>query len=97
MTNKQKVLNFLGLTMRAGKIIAGETLVIEAIRARKARLIFLASDIGVNTYKKITDKAKSYGIELIDLFTSDELSKAIGKNRKVLAVSDKVFAKKLII
>ncbi|MDR1473708.1 MAG: YlxQ-related RNA-binding protein [Lactobacillales bacterium] len=94
--NKSKILNFLGLAMRAGKIITGESLVIEAIRTRKAKLVFLASDSGVSTSKKVTDKAKFYGIEIIDLFTSDELSQAIGKARKVLAVSDKGFAKNLM-
>jgi ribosomal protein L7Ae-like RNA K-turn-binding protein len=94
--NKVKVLKFLGLAMRAGKIIAGESLVIDAIRVKKVKLIFLASDSGVNTYKKVTDKAKFYEIKIIDLFTSDELSQAIGKIRKVLAISDKGFAEKLI-
>jgi ribosomal protein L7Ae-like RNA K-turn-binding protein len=94
--NKAKILNFLGLVMRAGKIITGESLVIEAIQARKAKLVFLASDSGVSTSKKVTDKAKFYEIEIIDLFTSDELSQAIGKARKVLAVSDKGFAENLM-
>jgi len=94
--SKQRVLNFLGLAMRAGKVIAGESLVIEAIRMKKVSLVFLASDSGVSTCKKVTDKAKFYGVKVIELFTSDELSQAIGKSRKVLAVSDKGFTARLI-
>ncbi|MDR0691163.1 MAG: YlxQ-related RNA-binding protein [Streptococcaceae bacterium] len=94
--SKQRVLNFLGLAMRAGRVVAGESLVIEAIRMKKVKLVFLASDSGVNTYKKVTDKAKFYGVKVIDLFTSDELSQAIGKSRKVLAVSNERLTARLI-
>jgi ribosomal protein L7Ae-like RNA K-turn-binding protein len=82
--------------MRAGKVIIGETLVIEAVRSKKGKLVLLANDTGVNTCKKITNKARFYRIELIDLFTSNELSKALGKSCKVLAISDKAFSEKLI-
>ncbi|MGZ7246578.1 ribosomal L7Ae/L30e/S12e/Gadd45 family protein, partial [Streptococcus pyogenes] len=41
---KQKVLNLLGLAQRAGRLISGEELVVDAIRKGQAKLVFLAED-----------------------------------------------------
>lgn len=93
--NKQRVLNLLGLAMRAGKIVVGEDFVVKVIRKQKDVLIFLAKDTGVHTSKKIMDKAKFYGVPVVRLFTFEELSHAIGKSRKVLAVVDSGFSKQM--
>ena len=59
--------------------------------------MFLASDAGKNISAKIKNKTKSYGALLINSFTTDELSKAIGKeNRKVILITDKGFIDKFI-
>ena len=89
-----KILSNLGLCQRAGGVIAGEELVVEGIRAKKVYLIFLATDCGLNTSKKIKDKAKYYDVEVIESYSSLELSNAIGKSgRMVLGISDKNFLK----
>ena len=89
-----KILSNLGLCQRAGGIIAGEELVVEAIRNNSVYLVFLASDAGANTTKKIKDKANYYGVEVVESYSSLELSNAIGKNgRMVLGVSNKNFLK----
>ena len=50
----------------------------------------------MNTTKKIIDKANFYQVKVINCFTSSELSKAIGKNnRMVIGVTDPGFAKKI--
>jgi ribosomal protein L7Ae-like RNA K-turn-binding protein len=42
------------------------------------------------------DKSKFYGVDVVQSFSSDELSNAIGKsNRKVIAIKDKGFADKM--
>ena len=87
-----KILSNLGLCQRAGGIIAGEELVVEAIRNNSVYLVFLASDAGANTTKKIKDKANYYGVEVNESYSSLELSNAIGKNgRMVLGISNKNF------
>ena len=95
MTNHEKCLQMLGLAQRAGKIISGEELTIKAIQQHKAHLVFVASDASPNLDKKITDKTTYYKIERSTAFTSLELSIALGKSRKTVAVCDAGFAKKM--
>jgi len=87
-----KTLQLLSLIKKANKLITGEEFVTDAIRKQKVFLVFLASDAGVNTSKKIHDKAKYYNIPLIDSYTSEELSNSIGKKRMVIGITDLGFA-----
>lgn len=90
------ILNLLGLAFRAKKVVSGEDFCVEGIRKGEIKYLFLASDAGINTTKKITDKAKYYNVVLDNRFTSSELSGAIGKNnRMVIGVIDIGFAKKM--
>jgi ribosomal protein L7Ae-like RNA K-turn-binding protein len=92
--NKDKALQAIGLAMRAKKVIHGEDMVLMAIRSGLAKLVFLASDTAPTTTKRITDKSTFYQIRLVTMFSSDELSKAIGKeNRKVLALIEPAFVR----
>ncbi|GGE30897.1 YlxQ-related RNA-binding protein [Streptococcus himalayensis] len=93
--NKQRVANLLGLAQRAGRIISGEELVVKAIQEGKAKLVFLAQDAAPNLTKKITDKSRTYEVEVFTVFSTLDLSSAIGKPRKVLAVTDAGFSKKM--
>lgn len=95
MNNQQKILNLLGLAQRAGKVISGEELVIKSVQNQEAKLVFLAQDAGPNLSKKISDKTTYYQIAVSKGFTSLELSTAIGKPRKVLAITDAGFVKKM--
>lgn len=92
---KQQVLNLLGLAQRAGRLISGEELVVDAIRKGQVKLVFLAQDAGPNLTKKITDKSKTYQVKVVTAFSTLELSIAVGKSRKVLAVTDAGFTKKM--
>lgn len=96
MMNKEQVLNLIGLCQRARKLVSGEMFCLEKIKSKEAKLVFLASDAGVNTQKRVRDKSSFYEIPLIDDLSTDDLSKAIGKNnRKVIAIIDKGFAEKM--
>ncbi len=82
-----KILNNLGLCMRAGQLVVGENLVIDGIRKGEICYVFLANDCGQNTNKQVRDKAKFYNVEICDSYNSLELSNAVGKNnKKVLGV-----------
>lgn len=95
--DKIKILQDLGLCKRANKIISGEEQVLESIKSNSAKIVFLASDSGKNTAKRITDKSKYYNVRIDINFTTEELNNAIGtENRKVLAINDKNFAKMII-
>ena len=95
MDKKQQISNLLGIAKRAGKIISGEELVIKSIQSSKATLVFLANDAGSNVTKKTTDKCNYYNIEVSTVFNALELSMAIGKPRKTVAVVDAGFSKKM--
>ena len=94
--NRDNTLNLLGLTQRAGKLVSGETFVLEKIKSKEAKLVFVASNASLNTSRRLKQKAWFYEIDVIDSFTSEELSNSIGKvSRKTIAVLDKGFAEKM--
>ena len=89
-----KVLNNLGLCLKAGKLCHGADSVIEGIRTKKVKYVFLANDAAINTKKKITDKAKFYSVEVNEEYTSLELSTAIGNSgRMAIGITDENFLK----
>ncbi|MGL4972957.1 MAG: L7Ae/L30e/S12e/Gadd45 family ribosomal protein [Culicoidibacterales bacterium] len=92
----QKCHQFLGLAMRAGKVVSGEATVLAGAKNQKVKLVLLATDVAKNNQKKVTDKCTSYGVQLLQVATIDEQSFAIGKaNRVVIGITDAGFAKGL--
>ncbi|WP_461218223.1 YlxQ-related RNA-binding protein [Lapidilactobacillus salsurivasis] len=91
-----KTLNLLGLARRAQQLVMGEGLVVEAARHGQLRLIFVASDLGPNTMKRIKNKANFYQIPMIEVFSAAQLTHAIGASRKVIGVKDAGFAKGMV-
>lgn len=92
MDNDQKALNLLGLAQRAGKLLSGESLVLEAVRKKEARLVVLATDASKNTQKQFLNKCEYYDIPLNVHFSRDSISLAVGKDRTVCAFTDNGFA-----
>jgi len=89
-------LNFLGIAFSAGALITGEEMVVKAVQNGKAYLVIIAEDLSENTYKKVTDKCRFYGVEVHQRATSEEIGQAIGKSfRKVVGITDRNFAKAL--
>ena len=81
-----KALNYLSLGRKAGRIELGEEPVGAAARAKKARLVLVASDAGDHSWRR----AKSFvaGTEQICLkvpYTKDELGQAIGRSSLAMA------------
>jgi len=97
MDTKMQVLNLLGLARRAGKLTTGEELVVRAIQSDRVKLVFLASDASQNLTKKINDKAGNHQVSVSTIFSESELSQAIGSARKVVALLDLGFARKMEI
>lgn len=95
MNNRQRILNLLGLAMRAGELITGESLSLNAIAGNKAKMAFIASNASENTKKKFKNKTEYYEVPLVDIFSKEELSHAIGKNRTSIALVDKGFTKSI--
>ena len=91
-----RLLSFLGICRRAGKLVIGNDPVRESIETNKALLVIIASDISPNTLKKITAVIEASDVPCYTVNrTKDEISFHLGKVCAVLAVTDKGFADKL--
>ena len=97
----RRLLSCLGLCVRAGKVIFGVPQIVEAMRRGGANApvtVFEAADTSENTHKRIADKCSYYKVRHVRLvFSSAELSDAVGKSSSVaaVAVSDENFYKLL--
>ena len=85
---KQKILNLLGIAKRAGYIVGGTDSVILEMRKKKAKIVFVASDSSDKTIDNFKRKCYFYNVECNFDFNSDEISHAIGQNRKIIALND---------
>ena len=96
---EKRILSSLGLCAKAGKLIFGTSMVVEAMqKGKKVYLVLEASDTSDNTHKKLTDKCNFYGVKKIRLpFDSSELGDAVGKSSMLaaVAVTDEGFYKML--
>lgn len=86
--NKQKILGMLGIALRAGELVSGTDSVIEALQKKKIKMVFVASDASNETLDTFEKKCFFYNVPIVKDFSSDELSKAIGKERKVLGIKN---------
>ena len=90
-----KIYNLLGLMQRAGKLVTGEDIIVKNLKNKKIKLLVIAKDCGVNTKKKLQDKALFYQVSSLEFSTIEQLSIAIGKdNRVALGLTDDGFIKK---
>ena len=96
MEKNDKAVALLGLATRAGKTLAGEVQVMEAIRKRKAALVIAASDASDNTRKAVADKCGYYGIPVLIYADKDSLGRYTGRGyTAIAAVTDRGFAAKI--
>src|SRR5690606_352101 len=96
MNSRRKFLNMLGLAQRARKLVSGEDLCLKSLQNGTCHLMIVASDASFKTLDKFKKKCYFYNIPIIDDFSTEELSIAIGKEmRKLLAITDGGFAKAL--
>lgn len=94
INNNQKVLNLLGMARRARQLQSGEEIVLKNIQTQKAKFVFLASDAGRASSKKIIDKCNFYQVPISTIFTRNQLSQATGQLRTVFCVMQSGFARK---
>ncbi|GAP00213.1 L7Ae/L30e/S12e/Gadd45 family ribosomal protein [Fructobacillus ficulneus] len=95
MNSKDKILQLLGLARRSNNLVFGTGDTLTAIQKSKAKIAFFPIDGGASQQKKFRDKANFYQVTLVEDFTKDELSQAIGLNRSIMAITDNGFAKKI--
>lgn len=91
-----KVYGMLGISAKAGKIVAGTDIVIESMKKRKVSLVIVAKDASEKTKKEMTFKCNQYNVEIVFFGEIDTNSKAIGKNNKaIIGILDKGLAESI--
>ena len=91
-----KLLSFLGLARRAGRLTMGNDPVIESIQKKEAKILLAAADLSPRTLKGVAAAAETGNVRLIQTpISMEELSFAIGKRVGILSVNDAGFAKKI--
>ncbi len=92
----EKILGALGLARKAGKLVVGGELCEEYIRAGKAVLALLCSDMSENSSKKLCAALRAKEVPYIILpLTKSELAVRFGKRSFAVAcaLTDKGFAR----
>ncbi|MGY0836928.1 L7Ae/L30e/S12e/Gadd45 family ribosomal protein [Aerococcus urinaeequi] len=86
-------LKLLGLAQTASKLVSGTETVMKTIQQGTAILVVFASDVSEQTKKSIENKCAFYEVECIQMFTTEEISSALGKKRSMIAFLDQGFVK----
>ena len=93
LMHRDKVLSLIGLAMKAGRCISGETMTESETKSGRARLVIIASDASENTKKKFRDMCKFYKVPIYMYGCKDTLGHAMGKEfRASLEILDEGFA-----
>lgn len=93
----EKIYTFIGLALKAGKLISGEEPCERAMRKNKVKVLLVTEDAADNTKKKFSDMCSYRGVEIRFFGQKEILGRYIGKEiRVVVAILEIGFAKRLI-
>ncbi len=93
---ENQVTGFLGLCMRAGRIVSGQEACVALIRSGEAALALMDAAASENTKKRLTDACRSHEVPLYEL-SEGALGQSIGKKgRMVIALKNDGMAQKLL-
>ena len=92
----EKLSGFLGLARKAGKLVFGFDMTVEAMQKKTAELVLLSNDCSERTARNVKRIAEETGTEVLILpLTMDEIGYAVAKRAGVLSVCDSGFSKKI--
>ncbi len=93
-----RILSFLGICRRAGRLQIGAQPTVDSANAHNAELIIFANDFSRHSARPVLEAALKNNIKILTINRSkDELSPALGKLCGAVSVEDEGFAKKLIM
>ena len=93
---KDRVYSFIGLAMKAGKLVSGGETCERAIKRGNVFLLIASEDASDNTVRKFEDACKSRGIPFCRFGEKEEIGRLLGKKiRSVVAVTDIRLARNL--
>lgn len=96
--NSQKIVNLLTICRRAGRLVTGFDVSIDAVRSKEAKYILTASNVSVKTLKELnyllnkenfSNKVKVLSMPL----TIDDVYRCINVNAGIIAICDDGFGK----
>ncbi|NVN89906.1 MAG: DUF448 domain-containing protein [Desulfuromonadales bacterium] len=95
---REKILGYLGLANKAGKIISGSSLVCDAIRGNnKPGLVLVAVDVSGSIGEKIISLAALHQVRTEKVMTKEEFGAILGKSlRSAVAVRQGGFIVRLV-
>lgn len=87
-----KILSYLGFAKKANQLSSGHV-VLDAVRANRAKLVIVAEDTSDRSKKQLQDKCRYYHVPCYVVLSSEEISQAIGRNNiKTVSINDTNFA-----
>ncbi len=88
--------NFLGIALKAGKIVSGDDTTLLELKKGKLKLVIIANDASDNTKKMFEDKCAFKKVKYVYASSKVDLGLAMGKyQRAVIGVKDMNFAIRL--
>ena len=90
-------MGLIGLSMKAGKITFGTEAVDDSIQRKKVKLVIVTEDAADRTIEKFKKLTKENNIPFVIYGETETLSKAIGKeNKVVIGIKDKNIAEQIV-
>lgn len=95
---RNRILGYLGLANRAGKIISGGALVSDALRSgSKPGLVLIGADVSENIGEKIASLAELHGVPNRCLLSKDDFGAILGKApRSAVAIKASGFVRQIL-
>lgn len=82
---RNKVLSYLGLATRAGRVVSGEFCVEKSVRQHRAKLVLVSEDASETSKKNFRNMCTYYKVPLHFFGSREELGSACGKEARVSA------------
>ena len=92
-----KFLSMLGIARKANMVSLGFNPVVDMLKTKKVKLIFIASDVSDKTRKNIKYEADKANVTIIDTpYTMEDFNRAVSKKAAVLSINDSGFKDKFL-
>jgi ribosomal protein L7Ae-like RNA K-turn-binding protein len=90
---QKKIAGYLGIAQKAGRIVAGDNMVKDALEKNKVELLVVANDVSLEVKAGLTRRAKEKEIDILNWPNKIDLGLIVGKSRRgAVAVLDRGFA-----
>lgn len=93
---ESRILSYISLANKAGKVVSGSDKVMDTLRRRSAALLILATDISMDSKAKFAALATATDVKMVSFLTKEQLGAPLGKDiRSAVAILPCSFAETL--